>query len=526
MGRWRRSLRFLDRSACGRARLSAGSLLVAVGAVSVLAWRLVGAIEPTPVPGPEPPVVPRLRDMAADVEPPTTDVPRESCVTAECHPSAKDRRFVHGPLHVNACDSCHALTDPRTHTYEPARPEEQLCVFCHELDIPEDSMVHEPLETGECLPCHDPHGGSGPNLLRAVHYVDMCTSCHEDLIGARNHIHGPASAGACGACHEPHASKNRMLLTADGTEMCLRCHVTTGLEIEMMGVVHGPVQEDCQFCHDPHATEDVALLIDEPAVLCVSCHEDIGHTIETAATQHGAITTERACLSCHAAHASDHPRLLENDVMALCFECHNEEIEGEDGTRLVNMKAIIETGTSLHGAIAARNCVACHEIHGGGYRRLLVNEYPSALYYPFDESGYALCFSCHDKALVTQEQTSIVTAFRNGETNLHYVHVNRDRKGRTCRVCHDSHAADREQHIHDSIPFGPGGWKLPIRFERVDDGGRCAASCHANLVYSRSNPVDYPPRPNGEDWTGEDMVPGARAEPRAGTDPDRTGKDR
>ncbi len=63
---------------------------------------------------------------------------------------------------------------------------------------------------------------------------------------------------------------------------------------------------------------------------------------------------------------------------------------------------------------------------------LLVRVYSGTLYAPFSKNQYALCFGCHDQSLATQERTTIVTKFRNGETNLHFVHVNRDRKGRTC----------------------------------------------------------------------------------------------
>ncbi len=521
MGDLRRPLQFLDGTA-----LTTVSFMLAVSALALLAPTSSAQTINTPLREPvtesaPPPIDPSpstvknsRNDRTLDVEPPTTDVPRESCVTAECHSGKKAQPFVHGPIYANACDTCHTLTDPLTHSYQAARTREQLCVFCHEFDTPEGSMKHEPFQSGECLSCHDPHGGAGPNHLRSEQYADMCTSCHAEFAVDSTLIHGPVLAGACGACHEPHSAEHRNLLAADGKDMCLRCHAEMDIKMETMRLVHAPVEEDCQLCHDPHGTNNASLLIDEPMALCLSCHENIAHTIDTALTQHGAITTERTCLNCHDAHASDHPRLLRDDVMALCFECHNTEIELEDGTRLANMKAIIETGSSLHGAIAERSCVACHEIHGGDRSRLLAREYPSTLYYPFQESGYALCFNCHDKALVTHEQTTTVTAFRNGAMNLHYVHVKRDQKGRTCRVCHDSHAARREQHINDTIPFGPGGWELPIRYERVEEGGRCAAGCHRSLVYNRSIPVVYPFRPNNEDTTNQDMLPIEREEPQ------------
>jgi predicted CXXCH cytochrome family protein len=199
--------------------------------------------------------------------------------------------------------------------------------------------------------------------------------------------------------------------------------------------------------------------------------------------------------------------------MKLCFECHDKEITLPDGSKLANIKKIIETGKSLHGPVAQRDCTVCHQIHGSDHRRLLTNEYPTDLYYPFSESAYALCFSCHDKDLVLLERTTTVTNFRNGDQNLHYTHVNRDKKGRTCSVCHDAHAANRERHIRDSIPFGPKGWPLPIGYEKLPDGGQCLAGCHRAFKYDRVHPETYPDEEGTGEWKGTDLVPGERAEP-------------
>ncbi len=454
-----------------------------------------------------------LDSTGSTAEPPTTVTPREGCVTAECHPGVKDHRFLHGPVQVNACDACHALTDAATHQYVPARGRDSLCLLCHVVDVTPDATKHEPLAKGECLPCHEPHGSPEKAMLRGAHYADACKTCHKDVAGGHDLVHGPASAGACGACHEPHASPLPQLLNAEGRDLCLRCHMTTGLLIESRRVAHEPARGDCRVCHDPHATDSPAILSADPVTLCTGCHEDIAKTMSGATTPHGALTTERSCLNCHAPHASDHPALLREEPATLCFECHNTSIALKDGGRLLNMKELIERGKSLHGAIAQGSCVVCHEIHGGGHRRLLTNEYPTDLYYPFSESLYSLCFSCHDRQLALLSHTETVTAFRNGDRNLHYAHVNRAEKGRSCRICHDSHAANRERHIRDAVPFGPGGWLLPIKYERLPDGGRCGAGCHAAFEYSRVNPVVYPADKGGEEWKGADLVPGVRAEP-------------
>lgn len=445
---------------------------------------------------------------------PTREIPRQGCVTPECHPGVKAAKHLHGPIQVNACDGCHKLTDAEAHTFIPVRDKHGLCALCHDTQTQQNGHAHEPFAKGECLACHDPHGSVEPRLLRGERYADTCAECHKDITGAHDRVHGPASAGACGACHQPHVSRFPKLLNAEGRDLCLKCHIRTDLEIEGARVVHAPVLGDCRVCHDPHATNNPAILNSEPKTLCTECHQNIAHAIESATTQHAAATTSRACLNCHTPHAGEHAALLRDDVQSLCFECHNQPVKAPDGTTLVNMKHLIETGTSLHGALTQRSCIECHEIHGGGHRRLLNNEYPSGLYYPFRESSYALCFSCHDKSLVLERTTRWTTGFRNGETNLHFVHVSKDEKGRSCRVCHDAHAATRDKHIRDDVPFGAGGWKLPIRFEPLPDGGRCGAGCHAAYEYNRVAPVAYPPADPGGAWKGDDLIPGSRAEPK------------
>lgn len=455
----------------------------------------------------------KFDNTGSTVAPPKTVIPREGCVTAECHPGVKSKPQLHGPVRVNACDSCHQLKDPATHKFQPTRERHELCGLCHAPETTPTSFLHAPFAKGECLSCHDPHGSNEPRLLRGERYADTCLTCHKDMTGAHDRVHGPASVGACGACHEPHASARPKLLNAEGRDLCLKCHVRTGLQIESSPVVHAPALGDCRVCHDPHATDHNALLISDPVKLCTECHQDIAHTLSTATTQHAAVTTKRACTNCHNPHAGPNPSLLKDDPKNLCFECHNQAIPMPDGTKLVNMKKLIETGKSLHGAVTQRGCLECHQIHGSDHRKLLVNEYPSDLYYPFKESSYALCFSCHDRQLVLEQRSSSVTGFRNGDRNLHYVHVNQDKKGRSCRVCHDAHAANHDKHIRDDVAYGPGGWKLPIKYQSLPDGGSCGGACHSPFEYNRVKPIVYPPPPPGGAWKGDDLIPGTRAEP-------------
>ena len=421
---------------------------------------------------------------------PTGPVAADACV--RCHADVTNHDAVHGPTAVNACDACHRIESVERHTYAFARSGTDLCLFCHDVDLAGAAVVHAPLaDGGDCLGCHDPHGGTDKRLLKAPSLDALCRDCHGDAIGAGKNVHGPVAIGACSVCHLPHASPYPGLLAAPAAELCTNCHAATETELGTRRVVHAPARDDCQTCHDPHASDHPMMLRSEPQELCLSCHETIRHTVETASKQHAAVTTDRQCLNCHGPHASDHPRLLTAEMTSLCFECHDRDIDLPDGGKITDIKSVIDAGTSLHGPVAQGDCAACHQIHGGDHFRLLVQEYPAEFYAPFAEESYALCFSCHEKQLVLDARTTALTDFRNGDLSLHFLHVNRDKKGRTCRACHETHASIRPKHIRESVPFGKGGWQLPINFEKTASGGSCAPGCHKPYGYDRLQPVEY-----------------------------------
>ena len=121
-----------------------------------------------------------------------------------------------------------------------------------------------------------------------------------------------------------------------------------------------------------------------------------------------------------------------------------------------------------------------HDPHGGATFSLLREPYPREFYAPFKLESYGLCFRCHLAETFTTQSTETLTRFRDGAKNLHFLHVNRD-KGRTCRACHETHASNLPVHMASDVPFGD--WALPIGFEPLTDGGKCAPGCHAPKEY-------------------------------------------
>ena len=441
-------------------------------------------------------VIAQTTQPAAKAPAPTSTVPPKGCVTAECHANIKSYKVVHGPVNVNACDACHKLVDEKTHKFTPQRAASETCTFCHKMDLPDNAVVHKPVATGDCLPCHNPHGGTTGKFLRGTSMTQLCAQCHKDPAAGKKMVHGPVAAGACAACHQPHASSHPKLLVAEGNKLCFSCHKEMADQLKSARVVHKPVAEgQCSQCHDPHASDFTKQTKAPPAELCTSCHEHekIKAMAIDARYKHSVVTTGQACLNCHTAHGGSLDKLMKGDPQKVCMSCHVKEIKEVvgDKTRVVKSVAEVNDPKQIkHGPIQNGNCSGCHNVHGSDFSRLLVKPYPEAFYQPFDTARYALCFTCHDKQLVLQETTKGLTGFRDGERNLHFVHVNGSDRGRSCRACHETHASLQPLHMRDSVPYG--NWKLPINFEKTATGGSCEPGCHKPFAYDRENPKVLP----------------------------------
>jgi predicted CXXCH cytochrome family protein len=206
--------------------------------------------------------------------------------------------------------------------------------------------------------------------------------------------------------------------------------------------------------------------------------------------KHSVVTKDAACLNCHTAHGGDLAKLMRNDPIKVCMRCHENDQKDPTGRVVHSVAMVMDPKLSKHGPIRDGNCAGCHNTHGSDVSRLLKAPYPEAFYQPFSEDKYQLCFSCHDKQLVETPKTANLTNFRNGDRNLHFVHVNRD-KGRNCRSCHETHASRNELQIRDSVPFGQ--WEMPLKYVSSASGGSCSPGCHKPFAYDRNKPVDYGP---------------------------------
>ncbi len=413
----------------------------------------------------------------------------QGCMVPGCHDNFAKLTYRHGPLQAGACDSCHEPEQPG-HKFPMKRPGVATCTFCHQV-TGHAAFTHTAITQQGCLPCHDPHGSNTKFLLTDVSVELTCRHCHK--LERKADLHAPFGAGQCTACHNPHEADNRMLLLGGGgAKHCLSCHAHTEQRLEACSYVHQPLEQGCLPCHQPHSS-DVPRLLNAPLdELCFSCHLDVQATVAGARFSHGAVSTVHRCVNCHDPHAAGFASLLRDDQMHVCLTCHNQPQSAPGGRTIPDMRPVLVDRRFKHGPVQAGQCNACHDVHGAAYSRLLKANYTDQFYEPFKLVSYELCFACHNQAAVSELQTATATNFRDDRQNLHYVHVNRADKGRTCRTCHDSHASNLPHLMASSVPFEGGGWAMPINFEPTPSGGRCSPGCHAPREYRRSAAVLAP----------------------------------
>ncbi len=423
------------------------------------------------------------------------------CSTVGCHQQLTETKWVHAPAATGACSACHlAFGQPDAHQFALIDVNGSSCAACHAFDDSSGS-IHEPFALGACHDCHDPHGGDRKSLMIAQTTQDLCATCHDPV--AHEFAHRPIAQGDCLTCHDPHQSTHEKLLVQSKENLCLGCHqgmdhggVLGAFSDESdPAFVHEPVLEDgCVACHQPHGSDYRGLLNQTQRSTCLDCHQGLVDDLPLAQSIHGAFESAQACTQCHSPHASDFSGLLAKPFNTLCLSCHDQTIESPSGKVLPNMKKLIEESPVVHQPAAQGECVSCHDPHFSAEHALLRSSYPDKEYAEFDPQHYAMCTACHDPILFEDEITTH-TGFRDGEVNLHFVHVNRE-KGRACGLCHQPHAGTRPKLMREVFPFGPGGWNLPINFVQSDAGGSCTTACHEPRSYDNTfSPRNAPGSP-------------------------------
>jgi len=341
-----------------------------------------------------------------------------------------------------------------------------------------------------------------------------CLSCHAQY-AAKKVVHPPVKNGLCAACHvSTSPTSHAFELAGDGKQMCRQCHGPR----DTQKVLHNPVSEGlCLFCHDPHASDNHARLRRTIFDTCTTCHPSKRIQDAAATTRHGALDPSQnplVCVACHDPHQSDHEKRLRDwPPMNVCFQCHDKVQQTPTGP-IMDMKSWVEAhpeNEMRHGPVREGMCQKCHEPHGTDNWRMLRAGFPGDFYAPYrPDDTYGLCFTCHDRRLLETQRLAEkpvsnpdpqkdlawgerpegprllrggTTGFRNGDENLHFKHVDKIDKGRTCRACHDFHASPNPKHIKSLTKFG--NWEFKLNYKKTTTGGSCWPGCHVERRYDR-----------------------------------------
>ncbi len=404
----------------------------------------------------------------------------------ECHDDMLVGETIHAPAKKD-CQRCH-IANGAEHPLDNVvgfALKENVPTLCYECHDPknEKEFVHEPAQKGECLKCHDIHNSPNLYLVKTDPVGGLCLDCHDLEIPKGNLVHGAVEEGTCTGCHNPHQANNKALMNSTKLDrLCRKCHKPIRKEFKKE-FVHDPFKKkDCFACHQPHSSKEAHLSDMKTQDLCFSCHDDMHNSVADASLVHGAINETKTCLNCHVPHAANEKNILFTNEKAACLSCHDKEIVNVAG----NIAAIgphLAEGNTVHEPINTDGCTVCHQPHFSEEHTLLNKPFPATRYAPAIIESFELCFKCHDKELFATPITETVTNFRNGDENLHYLHI-QGQRGRNCSICHDMHGSPNDYMIKKQTQYG--NWEMPIEFEHTDKGGSCLTGCHERKSYKRT----------------------------------------
>jgi len=332
----------------------------------------------------------------------------------------------------------------------------------------------------------------------------------------------------CVPCHQGHGADRSPMLKTTGDEMCLSCHQTGAAEPgrrEDLGMGSAAVPADIR--------QERVKPVTHRGARCVDCHSvhgigrlegvsgtpvDLGR--QRASTKRGFTTEADLCLSCHGTRAGG---VSDPHDIGLLFDSRNPSFHPVLAIGVGEVPSLLPPLTSN----SLINCSDCHNNddvvraargpHGSRIPGLLGADYSLQDGQPESASSYALCYACHDRQ----------TVLENDPFPYHGLHVVEERTA--CALCHEPHGATAARAlIRFNEPTAITGvlasssGRLEYSSEGPGSGG-CFLTCHG----IDHDPLGYGPmytedgRPKFADPSGDGALrrhpAGAVASPRSDT---------
>ncbi|MFH1321652.1 MAG: cytochrome c3 family protein [Bacteroidota bacterium] len=329
----------------------------------------------------------------------------------------------------------------------------------------------------QCTSCHDPHKNIYTKFLVATNeYSDLCFKCHDRdyWLGSSHetsaavwnstapdpwgHIEFPypnVSQNACENCHNPHNAGGKLRLLKSNFEEnnCFDCHngnvAATNIQAQLSktyihnvygyNLIHDPTEPaivltqhaECEDCHNPHAVRNTAA--SAPLVKGANVYVQ---GVSQAGGSLSSVTNEyELCYRCHADSpskpASPSARVIVQNNVRLEFDLANPSYHPIAGPgKNASVPSLIAPLTEA----STIYCTDCHASDGvGSPSGPHGSIYPQILKYNYNRDGntwitiydgYALCYQCHDMAIIF-----------NSHWNIRPSHAQKT----SCNTCHDPH---------------------------------------------------------------------------------------
>ena len=378
----------------------------------------------------------------------------------------------------------------------------------------EDSKV-------QCTSCHDPHKNTYSKFLVTTSQNSaICLSCHDrDYWPASSHStststwngsgtdpwthteYTTVSENACENCHRPHsAGSSELLMNYEIEENnCLNCHngnvASTNIETQLSksythnvysySGVHDAGESvlvltqhvECADCHNPHAVRN-----NLPNAPDVQGYNEGVIGIDQSGNDVNPVSYEyEICYRCHADSptkpASTTTRVIVQDNVRLEFDTGNPSyhpISGAGANTSVPSLISLTFSSIIY-------CTDCHGSDGAGspegphgsiYPSILKYQYETADYTVESASSYELCYSCHSRTSILNDETF----------PYHYRHIVEENS--PCNACHDPHGissldgtfTNNTHLINFDVNIVTGGMQRFV--DQGDKHGYCQLNCH------------------------------------------------
>ena len=398
-----------------------------------------------------------------------------------------------------------------------------------------------------CTTCHDPHDDTNGMFLRITNaYSNLCTTCHfvsgwpySSHKNASNVWNGSppnpwphtsfktVAENGCENCHAPHSAggPERLLNYLEEEANCYPCHnghvASLDIESEMQKLSHHPVEAttigitsnhhepgesplmisghvECQDCHNPHAANSNPGTAPNVsgATSKVTGVSSLGTPVLEAQYEY------EICFKCHADSSPGIPyipRVVNETNKRYEFDLNNPSYHPVEGVgKNPNVPSIPSSYEPSMTTSTIIYCTDCHDSdnsrtiggtgprgpHGSVFEPILRERYETTDRTPESYDAYALCYRCHDRNSILQDQS--------------FVHSEHLGQGATCAACHDPHGVRQDlstgDHTHlinfdTRIVFPVSGQSYPIFTDKGTYAGSCTLVCHGKthigLSYQR-----------------------------------------